>query len=189
MFGNIQTANDKYPIGVVRIWRSLFKGYLKNEKHFLNFLGIFWNLHQILNIFKKKKIFIATVFPKLQTVKDLVRPLSEKCSFKNFSGSEHVKGPQTFVELEWEHFYDIFSSLWEEMIWKIDSLLKFDILGLFVNTLAANYKYSVQDCENSSFSIQTQLSWKRTIFSQFYVPFLESSSNFKHLEKKEDRHS
>ena len=34
-----------------------------------------------------------------------------------------------------------------------------------------------------------QLSLKATIFSVFFVEFLESRSNFKHFEKKDDRHS
>ena len=54
---------------IVRICRSLFKSsYFKNKKHVLDFLFHWWNLHQILNIFKKKKILIANVFPKLATV-------------------------------------------------------------------------------------------------------------------------
>ena len=54
---------------IVRNCRSLFKSsYLENKKHFLRFLFHLWNLHQILNIFKKKKIAIANVFPKLTTV-------------------------------------------------------------------------------------------------------------------------
>ena len=54
---------------IVRICRSLFKSsYLKNKKHFLGFLFHWWNLHQFLNIFKKMKILIANVFPKLSTV-------------------------------------------------------------------------------------------------------------------------
>ena len=54
---------------IVRICRSLFKSsYLKNRKHFLGFLFHCWNLHQISNIFKQKKIVIANVFPKLTTV-------------------------------------------------------------------------------------------------------------------------
>ena len=54
---------------IVRNCRSLFKSsYLENKKHFLGFLFHLWNLHQILNIFKKKKIAIANVFPKLTTV-------------------------------------------------------------------------------------------------------------------------
>ena len=54
---------------IVRIWRSLFKSsYLKNKKHFLGFLFHLWNLDQIWNVFKKRKIVIANVFPKLATV-------------------------------------------------------------------------------------------------------------------------
>ena len=53
----------------VRICRSLLKcNYLKNKKYFLSFFFHLWNLHQILNIFKKKEILIANVFPKLTTV-------------------------------------------------------------------------------------------------------------------------
>ena len=54
---------------IVRICRSLFKSsYPKNRKHFLGFLFHCWNLHQISNIFKQKKIVIANVFPKLTAV-------------------------------------------------------------------------------------------------------------------------
>ena len=34
-----------------------------------------------------------------------------------------------------------------------------------------------------------QLSLKATIFSHFFVSFLESTSNFKHFETKDDLHS
>ena len=54
---------------IVNICRSVFKcNYLKNKKHLLGFLFHLWNLHQILNIFKKKKILVANIFPKLTTV-------------------------------------------------------------------------------------------------------------------------
>ena len=54
---------------ILRICRSLFKSsYLKNKKHFLVFLFHLWNFHQCLNIFKKKKILMANVFPELATV-------------------------------------------------------------------------------------------------------------------------
>ena len=54
---------------IVRICHSLLQSsYIKNKKHFLGFLFHLWNLHQISNIFKKKKIVIANVFPKLTTV-------------------------------------------------------------------------------------------------------------------------
>ena len=60
---------------------------------------------------------------------------------------------------------------------------------MFRNTLTANDKYPVRDCVNLLSPIQMQLSLKPTIFSHFFVPFLESTSNFKHFEKKDDRHS
>ena len=48
---------------ISRICRSIFKcKYLKNQKYFLSFLFHLWNLHQILKIFKQKKIVIANYF-------------------------------------------------------------------------------------------------------------------------------
>ena len=64
-----------------------------------------------------------------------------------------------------------------------------EILGVFVNTLTAEGKYRVQDWENLSLPIQMQLTEKRETFFQFFVPFLESISNFKHSEKRDDCHS
>ena len=64
-----------------------------------------------------------------------------------------------------------------------------EILAVFVNTLTADGKYPVQGCENLQLPIQMQLSDKQNNFSQFFVPFLESSSNFEHFERKDDRHS
>ena len=52
-----------------------------------------------------------------------------------------------------------------------------------------NDNYPVQDCGNLSSPIQMELYLKPTIFSDFFVSFLESTSNFKHFEKKDDRHS
>ena len=64
-----------------------------------------------------------------------------------------------------------------------------EILEVFVNILTADYKYPVQDCENLPLPIQMQLSEKRKTFSQFFVPFLESTSNFERFQRKDDRHS
>ena len=64
-----------------------------------------------------------------------------------------------------------------------------EILGVFVITLTDDGKYPVQGCENLQLPIQMQWSEKQKPFSQFFVPFLESSSNFKHFEKNVDCHS
>ena len=71
----------------------------------------------------------------------------------------------------------------------MSSLVLGEILGVFVNTLTADGNYLVPDCENFQLPIQMQLSEKRKTFSQFFVPVLESTSIFKHFEKKDDRHS
>ena len=60
---------------------------------------------------------------------------------------------------------------------------------MFPNTLTANDKYTVRDCVNLSFPIEIQLSLKPPFFSDFFVAFLESNSNFEHFEEKDDRHS
>ena len=143
---------------IIGICSSVFKwGDLKNRKSFLNFLLHLWNLHEILTIFEKKMIVIAYVFPKLQTVKDLVKPLSRKRCFRTSLDSESVNGCQTLVKSALEHLYHIFSSLWGEIIFKISPLFKFERLGVFVSTLNFDDKYPVRDCENLQLPIQMQL--------------------------------
>ena len=60
---------------------------------------------------------------------------------------------------------------------------------MFRNTLTGNDKYPVGDCENLLCPIQMQLFLKPETFSDSFVSLLESTSNFKHFEKKEDCHS
>ena len=50
-----------------------------------------------------------------------------------------------------------------------------DILGVFVNVLTADAKYSVQDCDKLRLPIQMQLCQKPENFSQFSFPFLQST--------------
>ena len=63
------------------------------------------------------------------------------------------------------------------------------MLEVFRTTLTANDKYPVRDCVNFSSPIQMQLYLKPIIFSDLFLPFLESTSNFRHFEKKDDRHT
>ena len=159
VFVNTLTADYKYP---VRYCENLpFPNKMQLSKKRKTFCHFFvplmestWNFKHL----KKKKVAIANAFRKLQTAKDLIRPLSKKHRFRTSFDSWHVKGMQTLVKSPWELFYNIFSLLWGEMIGKISPLLKFQIIGVFVNTLSRNYKYPVLDCENFTFPIQMQLS-------------------------------
>ena len=58
---------------------------------------------------------------------------------------------------------------------------------MFRKTLTANDKYPVRDPHNLSSPNQMQLSVKPKTLSGPFIPFLESTSNFKHFEKKYHR--
>ena len=90
------------------IWRNQFGSkYLKKEKLFHNFFLHFRNLHEILNIFKKKMTFIADLFPKLRTPKDVVRYLSKESRFKGPFDRQHGKRVHTLLRSEPQHRYHI----------------------------------------------------------------------------------
>ena len=55
---------------------------------------------------------------------------------------------------------------------------------MFRNTLDANDKFPFRDSENWFSPIQMIFSLKEKSFSDFFVPFLQSTSNFKYFEKK-----
>ena len=130
----------------------------EKTKTFPQFFFHLWNLHQILNIFKKQKILIAHVFQKLETAKDLVRPLTKKARLITSIDSQQVKGSIILVKSSWQHFYHIFPSLRGKMILETFPLLKFQMIAVFVNTWTAAYKYPFQDCDNLPFPIQMKLS-------------------------------
>ena len=58
------------------------------------------------------------------------------------------------------------------------------ISGLFLNTLSEDDKYSLLYGDNLRQPIQILLSQKQKTFSQFLSPFLKSTLNFEHFQKK-----
>ena len=66
--------------------------------------------------------------------------------------------------------------------------VKLTLSGVF-NTLSADGNYPVQYGENVQLLTKMQVSGKRKTFSQFFGRFLESNSNYKPFEKKDDDHS
>ena len=71
-----------------------------------------------------------------------------------------------------------------EMCSKKFLLLTWQILGLLVNTLAADEKYPLLKRDNLTIPIQTQLSQKQKTFSQFFAAFLKFRLNFEYFETK-----
>ena len=90
------------------IWRNQFgSNYLKNQKLFLNYFLHFRNRHEILNICEKKMTFIADLFAKLRTPKNVDRYLSKKSRFKGPFDWQHGKRVQTLLQSEPQHRYHI----------------------------------------------------------------------------------
>ena len=63
------------------------------------------------------------------------------------------------------------------------------ILGLFVNTLTDDGKYSFLYRDNLTQQIQILLSPKPKTFSQLSSEILKPTLNFEHFQKKDDPHS
>ena len=73
----------------------------------------------------------------------------------------------------------------EKLSWKKSALVRSKILGLFVNTLTAEYTYSGRNMQNLTQQVQTLLSLKQKTFSGFFIAFLKSTWNGEHFQKKE----
>ena len=67
----------------------------------------FRNLHEILNICKQKMSFIADLFVKLRTPKNVDRYLSKKSRFKEPFDRQHGKRVQTLLQSEPQIKYHI----------------------------------------------------------------------------------
>ena len=63
------------------------------------------------------------------------------------------------------------------------------ILGLFVNTLTAEYTYSGRNMTILMQQVQTPLSLKQKTFSGFFIAFLKSTLNGEHFQKKRESSS
>ena len=63
------------------------------------------------------------------------------------------------------------------------------ILGLFVNTLTDDGKYSLLYRDNLTQQIQILLSQKPKTFSKLFSEIFKPTLNFEHFQKKVDPHS
>ena len=74
--------------------------------------------------------------------------------------------------------------MWDKLSWKKSSLVRSKILGLFVNTLTAEYTYSRRNMQTLTQQVQTPLCLKQKTFSGFFIAFLKSTWNGEHFQKK-----
>ena len=72
-------------------------------------------------------------------------------------GSQRVNGAQTLLRSAGHHFYTTSPLIRDRVSWKKLLLVRSEILGLFVNTLTADVKYSRLNRQNFPQQIDTQL--------------------------------
>ena len=70
------------------------------------------------------------------------------------------------------------------MKWRKSALFKFEILGLIVNRLTADDKYSRRNIQNLKQELQTAISQKQKTFSGIFITYLKSITNSEAFAKK-----
>ena len=110
----------------------------------------------------------------------------KKSYFRGPFDKQHGKRAQALLKSASQHLYHIHWSLPSQLSWKKSLLLTCQILGLLVNTLAADEKYPVLNRDNLTIPIQMQLSLKQNTFSPVLASILKSILNFEYFETKDD---
>ena len=114
--------------------------------------------------------------------------MSKKSRFRGSFDKQRGKAAEALLKSASVHFYPIDWLLKSQLSWKKFLLLTCQILGLLVNTLAADEKYPVLKRHNLAARIQMQLSHKHKTFSLFLAAFFKFRLNFNHFETKYDPH-
>ena len=99
--------------------------------------------------------------------------MSKKSRFRGCFDKQYGKRAQALLKSASQHLYHIHRSLPRKLSWKKSLLLTCQILGLLVNTLAADEKYPVLNRDNLTIPIQMQLSQKQKTFSQFFCSIFQ----------------
>ena len=68
-------------------------------------------------------------------------------------------------------------------------LVRFELLGHFVNTLTADYKYSLQNREKLSQQVPMKTYLELKTCSRFLIAFLKDALNLEYFEQKDQSHS
>ena len=119
-------------------------------------------------------------------LKDSATYTSKRSCLRTPFANERVNGFHTVLKSVRHHYYSLFSSIRGKYSCKKSSLVRCEILSLFVNALTADEKYSGSNMQNFSQQFQTRLSQKQKTFSGFFIAFLKCAWNLEHFEKKED---
>ena len=92
-------------------------------------------------------------------------------------GRERVNESQKLLKSAEKYFYPTFSSFWAKLSLKKLFLIRFEILGLLVNKLTANYNNSGSNSDNLSWQIQIKYLKNHKLFCFLFFLVLEFTLN------------
>ena len=110
--------------------------------------------------------------------------MSKRPSFMQRFGTQHVNESQTLLRSAQNQFQTPVLLTLDRGSRKRLVLVTSELLGQFLNTLTADYKYSRQNRENLSQQVPMKTSLKRKTCSRFFIVFLKSTLNLEHFFKK-----
>ena len=146
----------------------------EKQKSFSEVFAAF--LKSILNfeILKNKLTLRDFVFSKLRIdSENVVRSTSKKSCFRGPLDKQHGKRAQAQFRSGSHQLYRIHLSLGKKLSWKKSLLLTCQILGLLVNTLAADEKDLVLHRDNLTIPIKMQLCQKEKLSFFFFCSNFE----------------
>ena len=115
--------------------------------------------------------------------------MSKRPCFMQRFGSQHGNVSQTPPRYSRNHFDTTIPLISSRASRKRLVLVRSQVLGQFVNTMTADYKYFRQNLENLPQQVQTQISLKPKTFAGFFIASLKSTLNLEYFEKKDESHS
>ena len=124
-----------------------------------------------MNVLKKKYDPHIFCISKITDSENVVRTMPKKSHFRGPLYKQHGKHAPALLKSPWHHLYQIHWSLSSQWRWKKSLLLTCKILGLLVNTLAAEENYPVLNRNNLMIPIQMKISQKRRLFLNFLLHF------------------
>ena len=182
---NLGPANEKYLL----LHRENLKIPIQmrlsqKEKTFSEFFHAFSKSKLNFKHFQKKDDPHRFCIFEVTDSENVVRQEFKKSHFRGCLDKQYCKRAQALLKSPSHHLDHIHRSLPRKLSRKKSLLLTCKIMGLLVNTLAADEKYFVLHRDNLTIPNQMQLSEKQKTFFSFFASFLKSAWNFEHFEKK-----
>ena len=107
LFPNTLSADGKYFLSMRQFNATNSDGIISKTKNLSPFFSSFLKSSLNLEHFRRKMTFIADVFPKLRTPKNIVRSMPKKSRFRGSLQKQQAKCAQTLFKLERHPHYHI----------------------------------------------------------------------------------